>query len=163
MSFVGLRADSDCLSDSISMSTGPFRYHVNNVIREPKCPISQCNTQFHAGGRQADVLSTLWNSNPTRTYTRGRASTQLYGTAPMKRTGDGILYAVDVSNQLREGYGVPLRCVRPETEKTWDRMDYIDVEPAAESWRRGGVTTRFQPIPTQPTRAVTAIPVQYAR
>lgn len=145
------------------MSTGPYRYQINNVIREPKCPISECNTQFHAGGRQADVLSTLWNSNPTRTYTRGRPSTQLYGTAPLKRTGDGILYAVNVSNDLRNGYGIPMRCVRPETEETWDHyMDYIDVPTETESWRRGGVTTRFQPIMTPPTRAVTSVPVQYA-
>ena len=163
MSFVGLRADTDCLSDSVSISTGPYRYQVNSVIREPKCPISECNTSFHPGARQADVLSTLLNSNPTRTYTRGRPSTQLYGTAPLKRMGDGILYAVDTSNKLRNGYGVPMRCVRPETEQTWDRMSFIDVPCAAESWRRGGITTRFQPVPTTPSRAATPVPAQYVR
>ena len=164
MSFVGLRPDADCLSDLVYTSTGPYRYQVNPVvIKEPQCPVSECNTSFYPGGRQADVLSFLYGSNPTRVYTRGRPSTSLYGTAPLKRQGDGVLYAVDVSNQLRDGLGVPLRCVRPETEFDWSpyRLDYIDVENNVEGWRRGGITTRFQPTPTLPTRAATPVPVQY--
>lgn len=164
MSFVGIRNDPDCLSDSVHMSTGAYRYNVNpEVIKEPRCPVSECNTQFMAGGRQADVLSSLLNSNPTRVYTRGRPSTQLFGTAPLKRMGDGVLYNVDASNELRNGYGIPLRCVRPETEQLWDRMDFIDVPPVAESWRRGGISTRFVPVSTEPTRAATQAPSTYVR
>jgi hypothetical protein len=164
MSFVGIRNDQGCLSDTIHMSTGPYKYFVNpEVIKEPKCPISECNTQFMAGARQADVLSALYNSNPTRVYTRGRPSTQIYGTAPLKREGDGILYAVDVSNDLRNGYGIPMRCVRPETEELWDRMSFIDMPNVAESWRRGGITTRFVPVSTAPTRAATPVPSTYVK
>jgi hypothetical protein len=164
MSFVGVRQDQGCLSDTIHMSTGAYRYFVNHeVIKEPMCSISECNMGFNAGARQADVLSSLLNSNPTRVYTRGRPSTQLFGTAPLKREGDGILYAVDVSNDLRNGYGIPLRCVRPETEIMWDRWSYIDVEPIAESWRRGGITTRNTPVSTAPTRATTQAPSVYVK
>ena len=155
-----LRNDVSCFQDTVKMSVGPYHYQVNpEVIKERVCPISECNTSFHPGGRQADVLSALWNSNPTRMYTRGRPSTSLYGTAPLKRMGDGILYDVDTSNHLRNGDGIPLRCVRPEQEITWDRMDYIDVANNVESWRRGGLSTRFLPVSVQPTRAVTPVPV----
>lgn len=159
-----LRNDFDCHSDMVRMSTGAFRYHVNpQVIKERVCPISECNTSFHPGARQADVLSAMWNSNPTRMYTRGRPSTSLYGTAPLKRMGDGIMYNVDASTELRNGDGIPLRCVRPEQEITWDRMDYIDVDNAVESWRRGGITTRYLPVHVAPTRAVTPVPVHLAQ
>ncbi len=164
MSFVGLRPDADCLSDLTRMSTGPYKYQVApRVIKEPECPISECNTQFNPGGRQADVLSFLLNSDPTRVYTRGRPSTQLYGTAPCKRMGDGVLYAVDASNALRDGYGVPMRCTRPEEDVPWDRFDYLDVPTAVEDWVRGGISTRFQPVPVSPVMAATPVPVEYVQ
>lgn len=163
MSFVGLRPDADCFADAVHLSTGPYRYQVApRVIREPGCPISECNTQFFPGGRQADVLSFLYNSNPTRVYERGRPSTQLYGTAPLKRMGDGVMHAVDTSNALRDGYGVPMRCVRPEEDMTWRHFfDYIDMPNNVEEWRRGGVSTRFQPVAISPVRAATPVPVQH--
>lgn len=155
-----LRNDWQCMSDMVRQSVGPYNYQVNSVIKERTCPISECNTSFHMGAKQADVFSALRNSNPTRVYTRGRVSTSLYGTAPLKRMGDGIMYNVDGSTQLRDGFGIPLRCVRPETEKLWDRMDYIDVPTAVEANRRGGESTRFVPVWTAPTRAATPVPTQ---
>jgi hypothetical protein len=94
-------------------------------------------------------------------YTRGRPSTQLYGTSAVKRQGDGVMYAVDVSNNLRDGFGIPLRCVRPEQEILWDRFDYIDVPNQAESWRRGGQSCRYIPVVAEPTRAATPVPSRY--
>ena len=162
MSFIGIRPDADCFSDQVRISTGAYKYNVNPVvIKEPECPISECNTQFYPGAKQADVQSMLWNSNPTRMYTRGRPSTQLYGTSAVKRQGDGVMYAVDVSNNLRDGFGIPLRCVRPEQEMLWDRFDYIDMPNNAESWRRGGISARFQPVPVAPTMAATPVPSRY--
>ena len=162
MSFIGLRPDADCFSDSVRLSTGPYKYQVDPIaIKEPSCPISECNVSFNIGARQADIQSMLWSSNPTRMYTRGRPSTQLYGTAPVKRMGDGVMYAVEVSNNLRDGFGIPLRCVRPESEYLFDRFDYIDMPNNAESWRRGGISARFSPVVAEPMRATTPIPSRY--
>ena len=41
-------------------------------------------------------------------------------------------------------------------------MDYIDVDNNVETWRRGGITTRYLPVYVAPTRAATPVPVQMA-
>jgi hypothetical protein len=131
-------------------SEGPFRY-VTRYAPFSGCPVSNCNKQFYAGKAQVGVLNELKQGAPTRVLDHGRRPrTELWGTAPLRLRGDGVMLHIDQSNALMRQPGFHQECARPLSEQPYNRYDYITFPNAAETWRRGGESTRLGPVYVQP-------------
>ena len=143
-----LRSDAGYLQYMTSRSMFPFQYVT--TFAPPGCPADNCNKQFMPGSKQVAALNDILTTTGTRIVDRTKTSTELFGTAPYKGRGDGVLKYTDVSNSLLD-MGTSVRCSRPLTEMQWDRFDYINVKPNVEvKGPRGGVTTRVGPIFVMP-------------
>ena len=104
-----------------------------------------CKTQ----GVTGDVVDTsngLYYSVATRP--NKRPSTELFGTAPYKAQGDGMLKNPDTFSKLRySGYNP--HCARVLGELNFDRFDCVNAPLAVEDEQRmgprGGAGTRVGP------------------
>lgn len=128
----------------------PFRY-VTRYAPWGGCPVSNCNKQFHAGKAQVGALNGLKEGTPTRVLEHGnRPRTELWGTAPLRARGDGVLLHIDDANKLMRQPAFHQECARPLSEQPYNRYDFITFPPAAETWRRGGESARLGPVYVQP-------------
>ena len=74
-------------------------------------------------------------------------STELFGTAPYKLTGIGVLRYTETSNNLVRNMGSQSSKCVPRDQKSWARWECIDLPPVPlEQCPRGGVSSRTQPI-----------------
>jgi hypothetical protein len=112
-------------------------------------PYSAGCKQQHVTGDTIDTDTSLtvskWNRVPN---SRATVRTQLFGTAPYRALGDGMLNHPDTYSALWTS-GFNPHCARPLTEIDFDRFECINAPLAVEDERvsgpRGGVHTRVGP------------------
>lgn len=134
-----------------------FKYHVaNDLVRPtrlgprafPSCStfVGGCGRQTFESGQTIDDATTLRRGNSTRPAVR--PSTELFGTAPYRGLGDGVLYFVDDSNTLqRGGFTGPSFCPEGKfQEKPYDTWACIQAPTAVENFQHAGVSTRAAPV-----------------
>ena len=135
------------------LSQKPFEYHTAYPPSLPVAKYGEVCTPYAGGCRQGRVTAEVvdsFNSLYVGTATRpnARPNTELFGTAPYKARGEGILRAPDVHSQLTSS-GFNPHCAKHLSEVDWDRYECINAPLVVEDERvtgpRGGASTRVGP------------------
>ncbi len=107
--------------------------------------------QKHVTGENVDDFNQLWNvSGPLNRIPNSRptTNTELFGTAPFKARGDGLLRTPDVYSSL-VATGFNPHCAKTLGERDYDRFECMAAPLAVENERltgpRGGAGTRVGP------------------
>ena len=118
----------------------------------PANPYFWCERQRHVGSSYVRGETELWPGQSRMAdigYRRGypQRETDLYGTAPYRARGDGVLRNVDASNSLQRMFHNQNLCCKRVTEQDWSslRLSYQDVPNRTESYQRAGNPTRGSP------------------
>ena len=147
--------DQTYITAHAALSQQPFQYY---TAYPPVLPVATFSrTCTYAGGcKQGRVtgdtvedFNTLVVGTGTRIPNpRPTTNTQLFGTAPFKARGDGLLKAPDTYSTL-VSTGFNPHCARPLSETDFDRFECIAAPLAVEDERltgpRGGSHTRVGP------------------
>ena len=139
-----------------TLSQAPFQYY---TAYPPALPVQafprQC-TPYAGGCKQGHVttdtiddFNALYISKATRIPNpRPSTNTQLFGTAPYKARGDGILKATDTHSAMISS-GFNPHCAKNLSERDYDRFECMTAPLMVEDERitgpRGGMQTRVGP------------------
>lgn len=148
--------DQTYITASAALSQAPYNYY---TAYPPVLPVKtfpkQCTPyaggckQGHVTGDTVDDFNSLYVSKTTRVPNpRPSTNTQLFGTAPYKARGDGLLKAPDTYSKLVYS-GFNPHCAKTLSEKDWDRFECMAAPLAVENEQltgpRGGAGTRVGP------------------
>lgn len=145
--------DETYITAHAKLSQKPFEYHTAFPPVLPLKTFPRACTPYSGGCKQSRVSAdTVEDFNdlyvPTATRPNPRPNTELFGTAPMKARGDGLLRSPDVYSALVGG-GFNPHCARTLGERDYDRWQCIDAPLVVEDERmtgpRGGAGTRVGP------------------
>lgn len=152
-----LKGDPACTRDEALRSQWPGAYVLSTNQGSEPCtppanPFFWCQRQRHVGDGIVPSETSLWPIESRlgdMGYRRGYPprESDMYGTAPYRALGDGVLRNVDASNALeRHGFNQQF-CTKLSMEMDWGPLylDYQDVPNRTESYTRGGNPTRGSP------------------
>ena len=145
--------DATYMTAQATLSQKPYEYYTAYPPVLPLKTFPRSCTPYAGGCKQgresADTVTdfnALFMSNNTRP--NPRPNTELFGTAPFKARGDGLLKAPDVFSALR-GSGFNPHCPKTLAEVDYDRYECIAAPLVVEDERltgpRGGAHTRVGP------------------
>ena len=152
--------DATYITAHETLSKKPFEYytafppvlHVKTFHRQCTPYAGGCK-QNYVTSENVEEYNQLLNSGSTSTLnrvpnSRPSTNTELFGTAPYKALGDGLLRAPDVYSKL-VGSGFNPHCAKTLGEKDYDRFECMAAPLAVEDERvtgpRGGAGTRVGP------------------
>lgn len=149
--------DATYITAHETLSRKPFEYYTAYPPVLPvktfhrKCtPYAGGCKQAHVTGENVDDFNELWASKTLNRVPNSRpgTNTELFGTAPFKARGDGLLYFTDTYSNL-VGNGFNPHCAKQLGEKDYDRFECIAAPLVVENERltgpRGGAGTRVGP------------------
>jgi len=145
--------DQTYISAAATLSQKPYEYHtayppVLGVQEFPRActPYAGGCRQGRVAGDTVDTFNKLYMGNATRP--NPRPNTELFGVAPFRGRGDGMLRTPDVYSSLISS-GFNPHCAKSLSEVDYDRFECIAAPLAVEDERitgpRGGASTRVGP------------------
>ena len=150
----GLKGDARCAGDQALRSAWPGARVFETAQGSEPCtapenPWFVCQRQRHVGDGSVEPENAMWASHSRQTDMGSRrgfpkSETDMYGTAPYRAYGDGVIRNVDASNALMRMQHNQHLCAKRVTELDWGALflDYQDQPNRTEGYQRAGQPTR---------------------
>lgn len=145
--------DAAFISAHAAMSQKPFEYYTAFPPALPVKTFPRACTSYAGGCKQKYVTGEIIEESnrlyaPPPTRPNPRPNTELFGTAPFKARGDGLLRHTDVYSSLVSS-GFNPHCSKTLSEVDYDRFECINAPLQVENEEltgfRGGAPTRVGP------------------
>ena len=147
MASAGLRDDSGYVDYWNRRSQAPLQYFMGFQAGKPPADI-QGKPVVGAGSDRVGVDRAFRYTRVETMPAEHRLETPLYGTAPFRATGDGVLVHTDVSTRLQIGDRMGARGREQLAEVNLEhlRRQFVGAVPRVEDAMRAGANTRAPPV-----------------